>query len=544
MKIRKRIVKKILITFLCTVLCFSSIFNCKIKAQATTVVAGLGAASIYELCLYIGGLVAVSLGIGYTYENRDTIAQLGKDFIDSTDTSEINDWLFGTSSTLASYVYGSEALEEIQDMSWEVIEGGGNAPKNDDDNDGDGDKDEDDRTWELEHIGMWATAKGFDFIEDNVRPLLQSWQNGDDSIFLANYYGFDSNDYKFDGNYTLNENGSIKFRVNTFWSSNGVNYKECCSFDSLGALARPCCVKEGNILYFYAHGSTFAPLVARYNITSGNETLENSWTDVTGVWYSGGLNANVPVFDNLTKAQNYMNTGSLDGVLNLESSQIYRIADWLQEDWAGHLDDLATSLRSLQDISAIAQALAAGALASQPDANAWGDMLNNLLSQYPALTNPVTNPEYYPSDSTVPHIDPSDLPNPQTNPTPGVTPIPTPTPGPEDPEDGESTDTFGLNTLFGILILLILILLMLLAIFLSCLAFIIMIFRIPATTGFLPPDMISGLNYIKTLQIPGFGMSVYTFFMSLIYIILLFSVIGILRKNIDKIHFPRKRGGG
>ena len=102
------------------------------------------------------------------------------------------------------------------------------------------------------------------------------------------------------------------------------------------------------------------------------------------------------------------------------------------------------------------------------------------------------------------------------------------------------SDSFGISTLFGILILLIMILLMLLMIFLSCLAFVIMIFRIPATTGFLPEEMIAGLDYLKTLEIPGFGMSVYAFFMALIYIILIFTVIGMLRKNIDKIKFPRK----
>ena len=146
---------------------------------------------------------------------------------------------------------------------------------------------------------------------------------------------------------------------------------------------------------------------------------------------------------------------------------------------------------------------------------------------------------YFLEDFIVPKLDPGTF--------PWASPNPVPDPVPDPGGDGNLTDeiihgkdTFGLNTLFGSLILLIMILIMLLLIFLSCLAFIIMIFRIPAQTGFLPEEMIAGLDYIKTLEIPGFGMSVYAFFMALIYIILVFTVIGILRKNIDKIKFPRK----
>ena len=50
--------------------------------------------------------------------------------------------------------------------------------------------------------------------------------------------------------------------------------------------------------------------------------------------------------------------------------------------------------------------------------------------------------------------------------------------------------------------------------------FIIAIFAIQPSTAFLPEEMVMGLDYIKQLDIPGIGMSVYAFMMGLIYIVL------------------------
>ncbi len=117
-------------------------------------------------------------------------------------------------------------------------------------------------------------------------------------------------------------------------------------------------------------------------------------------------------------------------------------------------------------------------------------------------------------------------------------------PGGTDPGGG---DDFGKHTpdllsLLNGLILLIMILLMLLRIFLHCLQFIVGIFKIEASPGFLPDDMVLGLNYLKTLEITGIGMSVYDFMMGLIYIFMVFGVIKLLRGFAFHIHIPK--GGG
>lgn len=114
-------------------------------------------------------------------------------------------------------------------------------------------------------------------------------------------------------------------------------------------------------------------------------------------------------------------------------------------------------------------------------------------------------------------------------------------PGGTDPGGGDDSGkhTPDLLSLLNGLILLIMILLMLLRIFLHCLQFIVGIFKIEASPGFLPDDMVLGLNYLKTLEITGIGMSVYDFMMGLIYIFMVFGVIKLLRGFAFHIHIPK-----
>ncbi len=105
----------------------------------------------------------------------------------------------------------------------------------------------------------------------------------------------------------------------------------------------------------------------------------------------------------------------------------------------------------------------------------------------------------------------------------------------EDDDTDRSNDSLNF---FNGLFLLILIIIKLLQIFWHCLQFIVAIFEIPPSTAFLPDEVVSGLHYIKAIEITGIGMSVYDFMMGLIYIIIIFSVIRVLRKNVDRIHIP------
>lgn len=97
---------------------------------------------------------------------------------------------------------------------------------------------------------------------------------------------------------------------------------------------------------------------------------------------------------------------------------------------------------------------------------------------------------------------------------------------------------FNLSSLFNGLIYLILILILLLKIFIHCLQFIINIFKIEPTQGFLPDDMVTGMNFLKQLQIEGIGLSVYDFMMGLVYILMFFGVVKLLRGYVYKIRIP------
>jgi len=106
---------------------------------------------------------------------------------------------------------------------------------------------------------------------------------------------------------------------------------------------------------------------------------------------------------------------------------------------------------------------------------------------------------------------------------------------PTEPNNGHSDDY---PIIFSALLILIVIIIKLLMIFFHCMQFIIAIFAIQPSTAFLPEEMVMGLDYIKQLNIPGIGMSVYGFMMGLIYIIILFYAIRTLRLNINHLRMP------
>lgn len=108
-------------------------------------------------------------------------------------------------------------------------------------------------------------------------------------------------------------------------------------------------------------------------------------------------------------------------------------------------------------------------------------------------------------------------------------------------DDENNKHSFEIVQLLNILFYLIGIVVMLLLIFIHCLDFIINIFQIKATTGYLPEDMVTGLEYLKSLEITGIGMSVYDFMMGLVYILIIFGVIRILRENVNHLKLPVSR---
>ena len=549
MKKRKtRFLKRLFILVLCLCLVSGTVINKnKISAHAAGLTLTLGSYTAYEICLYVGTLLIGSLGIGVAIDNRDEIAEMGKNFIDSMELDDLKEWLLTkVTSDGQSYVFGSGALKEVQDMEFSVIQGGGNMPENNEDNDNDGDIDAEDRTEELKNLGLWATSSFADLICDQIQPLLDDYRSGSNS-FLENYIGpheIYEEGLFYDGKLKPDSNGYFQYKGISYGYEDGYYWKDVFTCSTRA--------RVGGYINYNNHGGRMEH--------RGGSFFTYRYKLLNGVWVESGKSSgwgdhpaqnsyycNFPVFATLNQAVEYSNTGEIGDVLNYP--KVYQIADWLQEDWTGLLESINVGIRSLNDNMLIIGEAMNQALKNQLSGLGYISAIDEGIANAVPLDLPdiIVEPIYYPVDDNVPKLDADKLPwyNPENS--PGASPGGD-DPNPPDSDEGNTDDdnldpkdSFGLNTLFGILIVLIEILIALLIIFLSCLVFITTIFRIPPQQGFLPDEMVMSLEYLKTLIIPGLGISVWSFFMALIYIILIFTVIGILRKNIDKIRFPRRR---
>lgn len=106
------------------------------------------------------------------------------------------------------------------------------------------------------------------------------------------------------------------------------------------------------------------------------------------------------------------------------------------------------------------------------------------------------------------------------------------------PFNNESNLSGILPLFFNCLWLLILILLQMLKIFLHMLQFIVNIFNINANTVFLNETMVEALEYMKEFKIQPMNISLHSFMFGLIYILMLFSIIKLIRKIATSIDIP------
>lgn len=97
----------------------------------------------------------------------------------------------------------------------------------------------------------------------------------------------------------------------------------------------------------------------------------------------------------------------------------------------------------------------------------------------------------------------------------------------------EEMDSRGFN-LLNLLHAIFMILFLLLKIFIDCLVFITLIFNIKAEPYFLNDYMVQGLEFLKTTEISGFGISIHAFLMNLLSIVVIFAVVGSLKRHIHR----------
>ncbi len=100
--------------------------------------AGLTAATLFQICVLVGSVFAISWAAGEVIDNQEEIARAGKNFIDSV--KEIPAGFLAKMTDISNgqdYVFGSEAFELVKDTPWEVIQGGSPDNNNNDDDDDD-----------------------------------------------------------------------------------------------------------------------------------------------------------------------------------------------------------------------------------------------------------------------------------------------------------------------------------------------------------------------------------------------------------------------
>lgn len=433
-----------------------------VHATALAAGAGLTASTLFQICLFVGVTVVGVYAIGEVIDNQDEIAHAGKNFIDSV--TELPDgWVFNmTDASGQDYVFGSEALQLVQDTSWEVIQGG--SPNNNDDDNNDDDDDEDKEGWlklptSADELLASFTALGATWFYDAASKLYQKWVNGEelteeeaavldplisgtcDQYDIARQWSGALFDY------------SASFSFSGDWGTYG-RYTDVDDF-SLSHQSPIACVYyprdagDGVFDYqfkFFSISSNMFNTISfsdSYRYVGYGGAVQSGTKFSTGVsHYVGGAyytnasmaySSNFPVFSSAIAAENYLRgTGAVTDALNY--ARTYQNADWLSEDWAGILiDPLCNIGLSLSQLIALAKALGIHTVSNDLSPEELADLIKRSL--------PAVNPELLPDTPTDPVIVPDPGKDPIYFPSPGAHPLPTPAPDPgTDPDPGTGTD--------------------------------------------------------------------------------------------------------
>lgn len=469
---------KRIIAILMIVCIFSLSVGSSYKVEAATVAAGAGmtAATVFQICFFVGCTLVTLYAVGEIIDNRDEIAHAGKNFIDSI-TSIPEGWILNmTDASGQEYVFGSEALELVQEMDWEVIQGGGGSNNDNNDDDDDDNK----NGWfnnllnlsspASELIGSF-TALGATWFYDTASKIYQKWVNGEEMteaeaavieplvIETCNQYDVAAQwsgkmfDYSYYVRFDAKEkqsNGSYLYITDNYNASGSSSVPVCGYIENL----------DSDVIFHTVRINTNG-LLSNYNMDVNYEYFniinDKEYHGSSSISNSSVINvynpkityfANFPVFSSLEAAENYLNNPELvSDALNY--SKVWREADWLADDWHGLLVDPLTNIGlSLSQFLALAKALGLHAVGN--------DLTPDELADLIAESLPEVNPELLPDEIDVPVITPDPDLDPIYYPYPGAHPLPSPEPGPNpspnptpnpspDPDPGNITETVNID---------------------------------------------------------------------------------------------------
>lgn len=441
---------------LCIFLC--SVNSMKVEATEIVAAGGITAASLFQICLFVGGVALTCYAAGEIIENKDEIAAFGKNFLDSvTDIPE--GWIMNmTDISGQEYVLGSEALELVQDTEWEVIQGG--APNGDDNNDNNDDNN-DKKDWlnfasPSSQLYASFSALGATWFADSISKLYQKWVNGDELTEAEQTVlkplmeaGIDQNDI---AKQWSGEPFSYSASITQSYTTKSPVYSRIETSNYTGDFTFPVCgVYSFNndsfyqIEFLYLNGSNVSTTLNRFSleILTYVDGVYRGTANYTkrGAWASQPLSAvdnfnftysmNFPIFSSKIEAEAYLKgTGAVTDALNY--AHTYENADWLSDDWKGLLIDPLTNIGlSLSQLTDLAKALGVHAVGNNLSAQELADLLKQSL--------PAVNPELMPDTVPVSPIVPDPGLKPIYYPSPTAHPLPDTDPG-NNPDVTPDTD--------------------------------------------------------------------------------------------------------
>lgn len=454
-----KLLKRMLCVILCVVILsgtvgakyFDSNHMEKVEAASIVIAGGITVATIAEICLFVGTTALAAYGLYEGYENREEIARFGKEFIDSCGDT-VDGWVAQiVDASGQDYVFGSEALELVQDTEWSVIQGG-LPPEGDPNKKDDKDKDKFHIPGDpMTHVAQF-TALGATWFTTNAKNIYQEWcdildgwkgkdtpipqnnvlynnfpQTVSDADIAAQWSG-EGYDYAGNGYATfLSSNGDFRYRFD-------ITLYQNISVPIAGYLDR-------NSVYFVS-GNGAQTFI---NVVSYTRVLANGSIDILGYEKVSGfgsscdilnINFNFPIFSTKAAAQSYLNGNtSASGALNYGKS--FRIADWLQQDWAGQLiDPLVNIGLTLTQLIDVMKQLGLKTLQGLT-----AEQLLELLQKVLPRIDPGLLPDATPAPAVDPALDPIYYPDPGAHPDKPPRPVIDPDPGKKPgPDPGTDPD--------------------------------------------------------------------------------------------------------
>lgn len=410
------------------------------------------------ICEYFGAMT-----YGYASADKakpnittDDLAKLGHEFIKGLydvngippEVADVQKELIENKQALGmlsylgqSYVFGSEALQEVAGMDFSVIQGGGD----------DEDPDEESKFKKFAKSAFCLTMSGALAISQ-VLPLVAT------ELMNENPTEYEQNnpEYKFTGYEDSYIPDAQQYNIQAYSYSTatasytGLEDVHIYTFQSMTS-TRVHVVYSENFGYKFCKDNG-DPININFSSKYHHKNLGwKTWNSSTYLMsyvlpdHTCTFSANIPVYSSDEAWKEALASGDFTGALNY--NRVYPIADWLKEDWSGVLYDPLTGLNTGADWFTLVRQGLASASSVGEDINEetyrnglrdyFKDARENRDEANAPYIDPALAPIYLPATMPEVKIDPdaniavspATNPNPEPDPDPEPSATATPTPG-------------------------------------------------------------------------------------------------------------------